>query len=152
MRRPPYPFASVLTRAEEDRDEHQRAYLRRRESWRAQQRAVQGHETALGEVVAHLSAQRAAGPRGAMEQNYLLYVGRERRRLLELRQRERILAVETEKARQQLLEAALKVRVWETLRERFWKEWERLQRRREEAELEDWSRSRLQPPRSRAVV
>jgi len=152
MRRPPFPFAMMLTRAEEERDERQRVYLRKRESWRQQQRAVDRQEAAIGDLYQHLAQQRTSGAQGAWAHNHLLFAGREQGRLRDLAQRERHLAAEAEKARQGLMRAALQMRVWETLRDRFWKEWETQQRRREEAELEDWSRSRLKPPRSRAVV
>lgn len=152
MRRPPFPFAMMLTRAEEERDERQRQYLRKRESWRLQQRSVAQQSAVIGDLYQTLAGQRAAGPAGAWEQNHILYLGRQRHHLGELEKRERHLAMEAEKGRQALLQASLRLRVWETLRERFWKEWETQQRRREEAELEDWTRSRLKPPRSRAVV
>lgn len=152
MKRPPFAFQMMLTRAEEVRDERRRAYLLSLENWRNQQDTVARQEGVMGELFTQLARQRSEGSQGALEQNHLLYINRERKRLGELIEREKALAREAEISRQDMLKSALQHRVWESLRERFWDDWDAQQRRRTEAELEDWTRSRLKPTRSRAVV
>lgn len=152
MRRPPFPFQAVLSRAEDDRDEAQRVFFRRREAWRSQQDACSRQRGDLQSVFATVAEQRVVAPRGAWEQSFTRYAAYQASQLNQLVERETQLGREVEAARRAMLQASLKVRVWETLRERFWEEFAKRERRREEAELEDWTRARLKPRPRRAVV
>ncbi|MFP4541790.1 MAG: hypothetical protein ACLFR7_09180 [Opitutales bacterium] len=139
----------VLTRAEEERDEAQRHYLRLRADWRAGQDRTSGARAAVAATLEEIAARRASAPGGLWEQGYTSFAAQRSRQLRELEQVERKLAREAEGARRLFVQAALKVRVWESLREHYFAEYAVRERRREEAELEDWTRANFNRARRR---
>lgn len=152
MRCPPFPFEMILVRAEEERDERQRQFLLKRNKLREQQSFVQGQRERIEHWLADVAAQREGGPIGAAEQSHASFLTFQSRQLGKLLDAEAALERELEAMRQSYLRAALKARVWKSLRERFIQSWQASLRKIEEAELEDWTRARLKPTRSRAVV
>ncbi len=152
MSHPPFPFQMMLTRAEEERDARRREYVRQREALRDHQREGVRRKESLDELFVQLNEQRNLRPRGAWEQNHTLYAQGQSTELREHRDREMNLAEKVESARKVLLQSSLRLRVWETLRDRFLREREQLLRRRQEAELEDWTRARFKSSNPRAVI
>jgi flagellar export protein FliJ len=148
MSRPVYPFEIILTRAEEERDNCQRKYLRMRSKLRDQERVVYSQRTELESNFSELAARRLQGGLGASQQNYVHYITSKSRNLRRMLDAESKLEREVEEARQTFLRAALKARVWASLRERFFQSWQARLRKIEETELEDWSRARLKPTAS----
>lgn len=150
--KPAFPFQMMLTRAEEAREERRRDYLRQSEGLRCFQEERAEALRVQDELLGDLAARREQAPGGSWEQNHMLYVRRQAGQLEEMRQHEDKLRETAEEARQQLLQAAMQLRVWESLRDRFLQDWEARLRRQQEAELEDWTRANFKSRRPGAVV